>query len=115
MSGAGQTPVIDAEEAARARRQRIHGIAKWTLPVVVMVAAIGAWWAFVVIREIPHYILPGPDRVFLQIFRDAAVFASAGWVTLKITLFALLFAVLGGVGLSVLFSQSKWAAMSFFP
>ena len=106
---------VDAEELARARRARVHAVAKWTLPVLVMIAAIGGWWAFVVIREIPHYILPGPDRVFGQILIDWQVFAAAGWVTLKITLFALLFAVIGGVGLSVLFSQSRWAEMSFFP
>ena len=36
-------------------------------------------------------------------------------VTLKITFLSLGLAVLGGVGLSILFTQSKWMEMSFFP
>jgi NitT/TauT family transport system permease protein len=36
-------------------------------------------------------------------------------VTLKITFLSLALAVVGGVGLAVLFAQSKWVEMSFFP
>ncbi len=36
-------------------------------------------------------------------------------VTLQITFLSLLLAVVGGVGLAVLFTQSKWVEMSFFP
>jgi NitT/TauT family transport system permease protein len=36
-------------------------------------------------------------------------------VTLQITLMALLAAIIGGVGLAILFAQSKFAEMSFFP
>ena len=36
-------------------------------------------------------------------------------VTLQITLGALVIATIGGVGLAVLFAQSKWVEMSFFP
>ena len=38
-----ETPVIDAEEAARARRDKIHRIAKWTLPSLVMALSLLAW------------------------------------------------------------------------
>ena len=36
-------PGVDLEEQARARREKIHKIAKWTLPSLVMVVAITAW------------------------------------------------------------------------
>ena len=36
-------------------------------------------------------------------------------MTLRITFLGLLLAVVGGVGLAVLFAQSKWVEMSFFP
>ncbi len=36
-------------------------------------------------------------------------------VTGRLTLLALAMAILGGVGLAVAFTQSKWAEMSFFP
>jgi NitT/TauT family transport system permease protein len=36
-------------------------------------------------------------------------------VTLQITFMALAVAVIGGVGLALLFAQSKWIEISFFP
>lgn len=107
--------VADAEERARLRRRKTEQIAKWTLPVIVLAAAIGGWQAYVVVYEIPHYIVPGPDLVFGRIFTDWAVLSSAMWTTLQITFWALLAAVVGGVGLAVLFTQSKFTEMSLYP
>ena len=46
---------------------------------------------------------------------DAPLLFSSLWVTLKITFLSLALAIVGGVGLAVLFAQSKWVEMSFFP
>ena len=62
--------VVDAEEAARARRDKINRIAKWTLPSLVFVLSILAWHLYVTIGEIPHYILPGPLRVAQAVVDD---------------------------------------------
>ncbi len=107
--------VIDAEEAARARRARINRIAKWTLPSLVMVLTILAWHLYVTINEIPHYILPGPVLVAQSILSDWELLWPAMLTTTRLTVFALLLAILGGVALAVAFTQSKWAEMSFFP
>jgi NitT/TauT family transport system permease protein len=45
----------------------------------------------------------------------AALLFSSLLNTLKITFLSLALAVVGGVGLSVLFTQSKWVEMSLFP
>ena len=45
----------------------------------------------------------------------AALLFGSLLVTLRITFLGLLLAVVGGVGLAVLFAQSKWVEMSFFP
>jgi NitT/TauT family transport system permease protein len=108
-------PVIDAEEAARARRDRINRIAKWTLPSLVLVLSVLAWHLYVTIAEVPHYILPGPVRVAQALVADWAVLWPALLTTGRLTLLALLMAVVGGVALAVAFTQSKWAEMSFFP
>ncbi|MEL6127809.1 MAG: ABC transporter permease [Pseudomonadota bacterium] len=108
-------PLVDQEERSRARQRRIEAWGKWTMPVMVMALAIVGWHLLVTLNNIPHYILPGPGRVFSQLVADWSLMLAAAWVTLKITLFALFFAVAGGVGLAVLFTQSKWAEMSFFP
>ncbi len=108
-------PVIDEEEAARARRDRINRIAKWTLPSLVMVLSILAWHLYVTLNDIPHYVLPGPVLVATSIVEDWPLLWPAMLITSRLTLLALLFAIIGGVLLAVAFTQSKWAEMSFFP
>lgn len=108
-------PTIDADELARQRARRLERIGKWTLPVLVMALGLLLWDRVVVWNDIPHYTLPGPWLVFQTLIEDWAILFDALLVTLQITLLALLVAVLGGVGLAVLFTQSRWMEMSFYP
>ena len=111
-----QDPVArDADDARRARARRAERIARWTLPVVVMALALLIWDRTVAWGEIPHYVLPGPRLVLATLIEDRAMLLDALLVTLQITLLALAAAVVGGVGLAVLFTQSRWAEMSFYP
>jgi NitT/TauT family transport system permease protein len=59
--------------------------------------------------------LPRPGVVLQTLYDDAGLLFSSLLVTLRITFLSLLLAVIGGVGLAVLFAQSKWVEMSFFP
>lgn len=111
----GSGPVFDADEQRRARARRIESIAKWALPIVVMSLAVWFWDRIVAWNEIPHYVLPGPGLVLETLWADRAMLFSALLVTLKITGMALAVAVIGGVGLAVLFTQSRFAEMSFAP
>jgi NitT/TauT family transport system permease protein len=115
MTLAGPAPQVDADEARRARTARIEGVAKWVLPVAVLALGVWLWDRVVVWNEIPHYILPGPGLVVQTLAKDWALLLDALLVTLQITLMALAVAVVGGVGLAVLFTQSRWAEMSFYP
>ncbi len=107
--------VVDEDELRRARARRTERIAKWTLPAAVMILTLVAWDRLVAWNEIPHYILPGPGLVFRTLIEDWAILFDALLVTLQITLMALAVAVIGGVGLAVLFTQSRWMEMSFYP
>lgn len=106
---------LDAEETNRLRRARMDRIGKWTLPVVVLVVMLILWDRIVAWNDIPHYILPGPGLVFETLIKDWAILFDALLVTVQITLMALAVAVLGGVGLAILFTQSRWMEMSFYP
>lgn len=106
---------IDEDERARLRSRQMERVGKWTLPALVMVLALVGWDRIVVWNEIPHYILPGPGLVFSTLIEDWAMLFDALLVTLQITLMALAVAVAGGVGLAVLFTQSRFAEMSFYP
>ena len=106
---------IDAEEAKRMRIARIEKIGRWLFPATIMVLAIAAWDWLCVSYEIPHYILPRPGLVLETLIEDWPILGKALLNTLKITFLGLALAVAGGVGLAVLFAQSKWVEMSFFP
>lgn len=111
----GSGPLFDAEEARFARAQRVEAIAKWVLPIFVISLTIWLWDRVVVWNEIPHYVLPGPGLVLSTLIKDAGTLFASLLVTLQITFMALAVAIIGGVGLAVLFTQSKFAEMSFSP
>ena len=106
---------LDPEEARRVRQERLERIGRWVLPLAIMILAIWLWDRVCVWNEIPKYILPRPGVVLQTLYDDAGLLFSSLLVTLRITFLSLLLAVIGGVGLAVLFAQSKWVEMSFFP
>jgi NitT/TauT family transport system permease protein len=115
MSIADDTPVLDEDDLKRLRVQRFETYGKWLLPALVLVLMIWGWDRIVVWNAIPHYILPRPGLVASTLITDWALLFDALMVTLQITLMALAVAVIGGVGLAVLFTQSRLVEMSFYP
>ncbi|SFJ04098.1 ABC transporter permease [Albimonas pacifica] len=107
--------LIDADELARQRRRRVEKIASWVLPAAVILLALFLWHWTVVANEIPHYILPGPGLVGEALVANAATLFDSWVITIQTTALALLAAVAGGVGLAVLFNQSRFAEMAFYP
>ena len=99
----GSGPMYDADEERRARYKRIEQVAKYLIPVIVMSIAIWYWERLVVWNEIEPYILPGPGLVLSTLIEDWGTLSASLLVTLQITGLALLVAVIGGVGLAVLF------------
>ena len=114
-TGVVPAPELDEDEARRARRRRTERVAQFVLPVAVIALTLLAWDRTVVWGEIPHYILPGPGLVLSTLIADWAILSDALLVTVQITLMALAVAVVGGVGLAILFAQSRWVEMSFYP
>ncbi len=106
---------LDPEETRRVRAERLERLGRWLLPLAIMLFAIWLWDRVCVWNDIPQYILPRPGVVLATLFKDAPLLFSSLLVTLRITFLSLLLAVVGGVGLAVLFAQSKWVEMSFFP
>jgi NitT/TauT family transport system permease protein len=107
--------VVDLEERAIARRERLDKIGAWMLPAIMIALGIFAWDRVVAINEIPHYILPGPGRVWDTLIADWRVLLDALSITMMITAAALLAAIIGGAGLAILFKQSRLMEMSLYP
>jgi NitT/TauT family transport system permease protein len=108
-------PAIDAEEERRARQKQITKIARWTLPSLVLIVLIGGWQAYVTIAEVPHYILPSPLLIGQTMIADWGILWPALLMTGRLTLLALVFAVIGGLAIAVAFTQSKWVELAMFP
>ena len=115
VSPSDDAHVVDLEERAIARRERLDKLGSWLLPVIMIALGIFLWDRVVAINDIPHYILPGPGRVWETLINDWPILIDALTITLMITAAALLVAVIGGAGLAILFKQSRLMEMSLYP
>jgi NitT/TauT family transport system permease protein len=91
---------------------------RWTkiaAPLLVGAVLVLLWEALVRGYDIPPYILPGPFLVGETLWHDAPGLLAALLVTLRITLAALVAAIIVGGGVAILFAQSRLLALSFFP
>jgi len=88
---------------------------KIVAPLVIGAVMLGLWELIVRQAGIPPYILPGPWLILCTLVSDWGTLSVSLWITLEITGLALLAAVVVGGLLSILFTQSKWIELSFFP
>ena len=100
------------------RRWLYLTVATWQrilAPVVIGLVVLGLWEFIVWKAGVPYYILPGPWQIFRTLIADWGTLSGSLVITLQITGLALLAAVVLGIALSILFTQSKWLEMSLFP
>jgi NitT/TauT family transport system permease protein len=83
---------------------------------IAMLAVVGlAWHAVVRLNDIPPYVLPAPGLVFTTVIADWNVLGPSLATTLITTLQGFLLAAAGGIGLAVLFNQSRILEYSLYP
>jgi NitT/TauT family transport system permease protein len=110
--------MIEAHEQSRDtprepdRRDRLLRV---ILPIATLALGVFAWDLVVRLKEIPHYVVPSPGLVFATLIADWSILWDSLLVTLTITFEGLLLAVAGGVGLAVLFNQSRLVEYSLYP
>ncbi len=97
---------------ARPRRELVLRV---MLPVAFLALGVALWELLVRSYAIPPYVLPSPQLVLATLVSDWAVLSASLAVTLITTLEGLLLAVAGGVGLAVLFNQSRLVEYSLYP
>ena len=85
------------------------------LPVAVLALGVVAWDLVVRLKDIPPYQLPGPGVVFSTLMADWPVLWDSLVVTLVTTFQGFLLAAVGGIGLAVLFNQSRLLEYSLYP
>jgi len=84
-------------------------------PLVFGLVVLVLWEWAVRHYDVPAYIAPGPVLVLKTLWVDGPSLLGSLWVTLKIAAAALAAAVVGGLALAILMSQSRWIEASLLP
>ena len=90
-------------------------IVRIVLPIIVLVLVAVLWEALVKLENIPIYVLPSPGRILRTLVQDWALLLQSLVVTLTTTIEGFFLAAIGGVGLAVLFNQSRLIEYSLYP
>ena len=103
---------MNAVHSARERHDRALRV---LLPIAVLALGLSLWEAVVRIGHIPPYVLPDPWLIVRTLVSDWALLFQSLLVTLATTVEGFLLAAIGGVGLAVLFNQSRLVEYSLYP
>ena len=93
----------------------IDRILRVLLPIALLTLGLVLWEIVVRVGDVPPYVLPSPWLVFSTLISDRAVLLPSLLVTLTTTLEGFLLAAVGGIGLAVLFNQSRVVEYSLYP
>jgi NitT/TauT family transport system permease protein len=85
------------------------------LPAAVLAVGVLLWHLVVQVFAIPPYVLPDPGLVAATLVADGSLLWNSLLVTLLTTFEGFLLAALGGIGLAILFNQSRLMEYSFYP
>lgn len=85
------------------------------LPALVLAASVLLWDLVVRVFAIPPFVLPAPGLVLATLVADGGLLWNSLLVTLLTTFEGFVLAAVGGVGLAILFNQSRLVEYSFYP
>jgi NitT/TauT family transport system permease protein len=88
---------------------------RFVLPIILLGVGLVVWELVVQLKNIPPYVLPAPSLVLQTFVNDWALLSRSLLVTLVTTFEGFLLAAAGGVGLAVLFNQSRLVEYSLYP
>jgi NitT/TauT family transport system permease protein len=89
--------------------------ARVALSAVAALVVLCAWEGAVRIFHVPPFVVPGPLAIGHALVADWPLLSRALLVTVEVTGLALVTAVVLGVLLAVVMSQSEWLEVSMFP
>ncbi|MFO1070694.1 MAG: ABC transporter permease [Geminicoccaceae bacterium] len=105
-----RTNEVDGDSASSGGR-----LIRIIAPTLIGVLVLAGWEWTVREWQIPPYILPAPSQVAVELVNAWPTLWPSLLVTLKIAALSLAAAIIGGGGLALLCSLSKWVELSVFP
>jgi NitT/TauT family transport system permease protein len=97
------------------RHGRGDDVLRLVLPVALLALGVLAWDLVVRLNGIAPYVLPGPGLVFATLVADWPILSESLAVTLTTTLQGFVLALVGGIGLAMLFNLSRVVEYSLYP
>ena len=94
---------------------RAEDVLRLVLPIILLGLGVLAWELIVRLKGIPPYVLPAPSLVFATLVSDWSLLSESLAVTLVTTLEGFVLALIGGVGLALLFNLSRVVEYSLYP
>jgi NitT/TauT family transport system permease protein len=88
---------------------------RYLLPVLFGALALAGWQLAVTHFDVSAFVLPAPDAIWPAFVENFPSLMGSLWVTLKITWTAYAVALVGGLLLAILFSQSRAFEMTLYP
>jgi NitT/TauT family transport system permease protein len=88
---------------------------KYAVPAAVGIAALLLWEWRVRASGISPLVLAAPSDIWAAFLANFDLLMSALWTTVRVTGMAFFFAVVGGVFVAILFSQSRLIEFAFYP
>ena len=85
------------------------------IPIAVGILVLALWEAAVDYYQVQPFVLPAPSAIWMAFVENFASLMASLWTTLSVTLAAFALAVIGGVALAVLFSQSRLIETALYP
>jgi len=93
----------------------VKNLSRKLIPLFFGLALLGIWETMIRVFEVPVYILPGPLSTAESLITDGQELLNALWITLQVTIAALLLAAVTGAGIAILLVQSKMLERMLFP
>lgn len=90
-------------------------VLRFGLPIAVLAVVLLAWELAVRQCNIPAYVLPAPGLILQTLYDDWAVLSASLVVTLVTTFEGFALAAAGGIGLAVVFNQSRLIEYALYP
>ena len=88
---------------------------RYATPVLFGVAVLALWEFLVRQLDVPVFVLPAPSAIAVAFAENFTSLMGSFWTTLRVTLEGFIAALLGGLALAMLFSQSKIIENAIYP
>lgn len=93
----------------------MNRVIAYAIPLGFGALVLAAWEILVAAYDVPQFLLPAPSAILAALAADFPSLMGSLWTTLRITVAAFFLALVSGVALAVLFSQSRIVEAMLYP